>query len=197
MRFPFAAFGAAALVSAGLVCTQAQADVVISSTGGGPVSIDTANGTPASTITFGTVANTSISTPGSFVLPGTFVSGYDSVAGPIPFTIDVALTVGGVTKTITLLGSELVSPTSDPDTISIFAGLPVIFGGYQLAAQPQDFFDSPPFPNGTLAIAENFTVTAVSAVPEPSTWAMMILGFVGVGFMAYRRNSTGRALRAA
>jgi hypothetical protein len=26
-----------------------------------------------------------------------------------------------------------------------------------------------------------------AAVPEPSTWAMMILGFVGVGFMAYRR----------
>jgi hypothetical protein len=29
----------------------------------------------------------------------------------------------------------------------------------------------------------------VSAVPEPSTWAMMILGFVGVGFMAYRRKN--------
>jgi hypothetical protein len=29
----------------------------------------------------------------------------------------------------------------------------------------------------------------VSAVPEPSTWAMMILGFCGVGFMAYRRKS--------
>jgi hypothetical protein len=28
-----------------------------------------------------------------------------------------------------------------------------------------------------------------SAVPEPSTWAMMILGFMGVGFMAYRRKS--------
>ena len=27
------------------------------------------------------------------------------------------------------------------------------------------------------------------AVPEPSTWAMMILGFVGVGFIAYRRKS--------
>jgi hypothetical protein len=27
----------------------------------------------------------------------------------------------------------------------------------------------------------------VGAVPEPSTWAMMVLGFVGVGFMAYRR----------
>lgn len=28
-----------------------------------------------------------------------------------------------------------------------------------------------------------------SAVPEPSTWAMMILGFVGVGFVSYRRRS--------
>nr|WP_079603671.1 PEPxxWA-CTERM sorting domain-containing protein [Bradyrhizobium erythrophlei] len=30
--------------------------------------------------------------------------------------------------------------------------------------------------------------SAVSDVPEPSTWAMMILGFAGVGFMAYRRS---------
>jgi hypothetical protein len=30
-------------------------------------------------------------------------------------------------------------------------------------------------------------VTFSSAVPEPSTWAMMILGFAGIGFMAYRR----------
>jgi outer membrane lipase/esterase len=27
------------------------------------------------------------------------------------------------------------------------------------------------------------------AVPEPSTWAMLILGFAGIGFMAYRRKS--------
>jgi hypothetical protein len=29
---------------------------------------------------------------------------------------------------------------------------------------------------------------AVSAVPEPSTWAMLVLGFLGIGVMAYRRN---------
>ena len=29
----------------------------------------------------------------------------------------------------------------------------------------------------------------ISAVPEPSTWAMLLLGFAGVGFMAYRRKS--------
>jgi hypothetical protein len=39
----------------------------------------------------------------------------------------------------------------------------------------------------------------VAAVPEPSTWAMMILGFAGVGFMAYRRSrkDQGLALAAA
>ena len=32
-------------------------------------------------------------------------------------------------------------------------------------------------------------ISSVSSVPEPSTWAMMILGFAGIGFMAYRRKS--------
>ena len=31
--------------------------------------------------------------------------------------------------------------------------------------------------------------TFAGAVPEPSTWAMMILGFAGLGFMAYRQKS--------
>lgn len=35
------------------------------------------------------------------------------------------------------------------------------------------------------------------AVPEPSTWAMMIVGFLGVGFLAYRRRSAGPSLRLA
>ena len=34
-----------------------------------------------------------------------------------------------------------------------------------------------------------WTATVSPAVPEPSTWAMMVLGFAGVGFMAYRRKS--------
>jgi hypothetical protein len=34
----------------------------------------------------------------------------------------------------------------------------------------------------------NWSLTA--AVPEPATWAMMIVGFFGVGFMAYRRKNS-------
>jgi hypothetical protein len=44
--------------------------------------------------------------------------------------------------------------------------------------------------------ADNFTATEVNfqnAVPESSTWMMMLLGFFGVGFAAYRRK--GRALQ--
>ena len=31
----------------------------------------------------------------------------------------------------------------------------------------------------------------IGGVPEPSTWAMMIAGFMGIGFMAYRRKKHG------
>jgi len=35
----------------------------------------------------------------------------------------------------------------------------------------------------------DISINQVAPVPEPSTWAMMILGFAGIGFMAYRRKS--------
>jgi hypothetical protein len=40
--------------------------------------------------------------------------------------------------------------------------------------------------SGTYTLSGPF----IAAVPEPSTWAMMILGFSGVGFMACRRRKT-------
>ena len=36
------------------------------------------------------------------------------------------------------------------------------------------------------------TIVVTSGVPEPSTWVMMILGFVGLGFLARRRKSLAR-----
>jgi hypothetical protein len=39
-----------------------------------------------------------------------------------------------------------------------------------------------------------FEFTLGAAVPEPATWAMMMLGFAGLGYAAFRRNSKGRAL---
>jgi len=36
---------------------------------------------------------------------------------------------------------------------------------------------------------DNVSLDVLTPVPEPSTWAMLILGFVGVGFIAYRRRN--------
>ena len=35
---------------------------------------------------------------------------------------------------------------------------------------------------------------SIRAVPEPSTWAMLILGFASIGFMAYRRRNKAAML---
>jgi PEP-CTERM motif len=38
------------------------------------------------------------------------------------------------------------------------------------------------------------TLNQTGGTPEPSTWAMMMLGFAGLGYAAVRRNTKGRAL---
>jgi PEP-CTERM motif len=46
--------------------------------------------------------------------------------------------------------------------------------------------------------AKHFEVSGVAAIPEPSTWAMMLLGFAGLGFAGYRKARSARtALSAA
>jgi hypothetical protein len=55
---------------------------------------------------------------------------------------------------------------------------------YASGATPNTYID---VYNGEY-IAGNFSV---SAVPETETWAMMVLGFMGVGFLAYRRKQGG------
>jgi PEP-CTERM motif len=41
--------------------------------------------------------------------------------------------------------------------------------------------------------AKHFEVSGVAAIPEPSTWAMMLLGFAGLGFAAYRKAHRARS----
>lgn len=54
--------------------------------------------------------------------------------------------------------------------------------------------------NANLVNYANFSIgapiEAVAAVPELSTWAMMLLGFAGIAFMAHRRTSK-RSVRPA
>ena len=49
-------------------------------------------------------------------------------------------------------------------------------------------------PNGTGEVGGMIetTITQHSAVPEPSTWAMLLIGFAGLGFAGYRKAKTTR-----
>jgi hypothetical protein len=54
-----------------------------------------------------------------------------------------------------------------------------------------DLFDT--FGGGNdLGAMDNF---AIASIPEPSTWAMMLLGFAGLGFAGYRASRRSVALR--
>jgi hypothetical protein len=49
---------------------------------------------------------------------------------------------------------------------------------------------------GTETVEVAFGPAALTPVPEPSTWAMMMLGFAGLGFTSYRATRARRSMTA-
>jgi len=78
---------------------------------------------------------------------------------------------------------------------------PIAASGNQSASNSNAYvtfnFGIPSFDEVILASPDNsFEFTNVAAaVPEPATWALMILGFLGLGFMSYARSHRNAALR--
>jgi fibronectin-binding autotransporter adhesin len=134
--------------------------------------------------------------------------------GPFPGSADATnyLSVGlGGMETITFLTAQntfgLYWGSVDPtNTLTFNNGLVVTGSSIALlfpTGNQADFGSNgyiqftglDPFTSVTFSspVQNAFEVDNISAgfiapgVPEPSTWAMMILGFMGVGFLAYRR----------
>jgi hypothetical protein len=82
---------------------------------------------------------------------------------------------------LSLFGGTGSSTTSGNYGILNLDGLNAYLQGYGLL---QDGFYTNA--NGTVV---DIVGASVAAVPEPSTWAMMVVGFLGVGFVAYRRRN--------
>ena len=117
----------------------------------------------------------------------------DSFGGTL--TIDPLSFLDINISSITLSGSSLSSALIDT-TPSVFSFSNLLPGTYQLVisglvTRGAGFDDFLPLPVGYVG---SLTTNAIAAVPEPSTWAMMILGFGGVGYMAYRRSRKTAAL---
>ena len=118
---------------------------------------------------------------GAFVIPNAAVPVFDISIGSSVFHLadDLALItfVGGNLFNINLL-------TNNPAFLAL--------GGGFLFDQLGFVYDGPGLEGGVGVIN-----VAVAAVPEASTWAMMILGFAGVGFIAYRRSRKDQGLALA
>ncbi len=142
-------------------------------------------------------------------------SGVIDIAGPVGvggFDLDPA---GRPTSTITVPGYGSFNPNGgalDPFTNQYgvsgpIANLGALLGAFVPNPAPGTYFV---IGYGTVVTLNNpghiyaqvndvvgtysnnfgaFDVTVSAAVPELSTWAMMIIGFCGVGLMRYRRSS--------
>ena len=124
----------------------------------------------------------------------------DSSGGNNPFSLDA---------------SRSFSPSGDPLAFAWdFNGDGIYNDAFTaLVTIPQDYFASAPIGSSfTLCTSVTDTVNSLkstgcasatslgpaeSAVPEPATWAMMLLGFGGIGFSMRRRKVSLGSMQAA
>jgi len=148
----------------------------------------TVGGTTPSAVDF--VLSTNFTTPSlgapvvsSFTLglittdnTGTPEQNADFVVLPSTFTPQV-FTINGINYTVALTGFQLTGGSGFLDSNN--TQFHVLEGG-----------------SATANLYAQVTTDISGGVPELSTWAMMILGFCGLGFMAYRRKSKTALLAA-
>jgi hypothetical protein len=109
-------------------------------------------------------------------------------------TLSGTLTLDATNRQVT---SVDITASSLGEFTTVVFGFPVSGGVYVLALS--DFqldFDVHEFlagqPTTVTGTIQGDAVTGIlniAAVPEPSTWAMILLGFAGIGFLAYRRKN--------
>jgi hypothetical protein len=99
-----------------------------------------------------------------------------------------------VTDDLVPVTLNLMGTTTDPLTLNLVTGTSFVndevdFKLFSLSALPDQLIAVGPN-NQIVNLQGTFTydyTPAVSGVPEPSTWAMMLIGFSGLGF-AFRQS---------
>jgi hypothetical protein len=93
--------------------------------------------------------------------------------------------------------TDLVFDTLKNDTLTVTGSNGGVYTASGLSSGLNEFLslaiNGTSFTSLTLTSTDGFSqikqfeISGVAAIPEAATWAMIILGFMGVGFMAYRR----------
>jgi hypothetical protein len=122
-------------------------------------------------------------------------------AGAGPHTVDIVKTWTGTTGTFieTLTSASIFRFPGAPNFITVeLTGMVTGPAGSGFLDTPAEMLLSATQVRGPGgAVSVSLTNTAeTSAIPEPSTWVMMGLGFVGLGYAAVRRGSKDRTALA-
>jgi hypothetical protein len=201
---------ASVALAAAFVASAAEATVFIGESTGGPITqIGTGTNSASASGTFGIFTVTSASGTAT-TAPDYLLSNATAVTSSGSGTLTLYVTETGVTQNAAQL---FLSTFSSNALASGFSVTEQTFldaaGGVFTTVTPlgsttftaggfvSQIANPGAIPSG-FSITEVYTLTAagagnfqanidVSAVPEASTWAMLILGFLGVGFAGYRR----------
>jgi hypothetical protein len=181
----------------------------------------------ANTVTYsGEAATLEANTPNSSWLPNSSYTGGVVGNAPLPSNGMLDIHGGGTVIDTITFGTAVTNPvfaifslgnpnlaasfnfTSTPTfqaggPNSVFGGAPITVLGNVVSGSEGngvvEFLGTFSSITWTNPVSENyygFTV-GVAAVPEPATWMMMILGFVGVGFVSFRRSRRSVAFATA
>jgi hypothetical protein len=135
---------------------------------------------------------------GTLVLDHTGSTNAAAQFNSVPFTLNIDFTdpnAGGHSVTATVsgmlnTGSQFGTITFNGPTLITYAGGSLDFTVTTVSI-PKNPGDSNEL-NGLEIVANITSDVRVAPVPEASTWAMMIVGFFGVSFVAYRNKGTLR-----
>lgn len=137
------------------------------------------------------VSDTSTVTGGGGELRNTGVTTF--VSGALSDTISSAVVIENIASPGFMGFSQTLPPYPDKsltatvfETYNLVNALSLTSGGLSVAAAT--FATA----GGDLVFSDITALSfeATGGVPEPSTWAMMALGFAGLGFLAYRKRGT-------
>jgi hypothetical protein len=187
---------AAACLAVGLAAVSMSraeaANVVVSPAAdfsAAPYTIEFGSGMDAATFTLSVIPNNDGITVDQVSTGGNgMVDSFLSQPAPLPFQLGILIGAGDTFAAFPSPAPILFSAAEDNIGIEFQLSDGAHFG-YVTTVGPEvlqyGFNDSP---GGSIATG--------ASVPEPSTWAMMLLGFVGLGFAGYRASRKSVALAA-
>lgn len=197
----FASLVGAAALAIGFISAPAEASVLFTGSTAGCFGVGcstfttTPKDNPNLQYTFGTFSGSTDDTLavnlGTFALAtGTHNYSGDSFTLEVLFTLPAGVTPNGSSSVFSSIITGQVKQGQNGDVSVNFDNTAHTYswagGTFTLAVDDVSKFSV----GHSNSVTGEITLTSVSAVPEPASWAMMLLGFSGVGFLAYRRRAS-------